>query len=347
MGRWDEAGACLAQAMSKNTTDPDRGAPNSGQIQISHLTKQFGSATVVNDLSFTVQPGRITGFLGPNGAGKTTTLRMLLGLVQPTSGSATISGKRYVHTHDSITKVGAALEATGFHPGRTGRNHLRVVAATAGIHKNRVDEVLDLVGLTKAARTRVGKYSLGMRQRLGLATALLGNPDVLILDEPANGLDPEGIRWLRGFLRHQAETGAAVLVSSHLLQEVQQTVDDVVIINHGRLVRQGPVEELSGGAQAYVRTSDPSKLATALQRARLTATIAGESSLVVPTDQLQLIGDVALSVKVPIWELREHSSDLEALYFDLTSDSSKTPPPAGPPVPTPTEDQMHYLEVPA
>ena len=205
-------------------------------IEIQSLTKRFGGTTAVDDLSFRVEPGVVTGFLGPNGAGKTTTLRTLVGLVQPTSGSATFDGKRYVELEKPLHTVGTALEAASFHPGRTGRDHLRVVGAAAGIPTARVDEVLAWVGLADAATRRVGGYSLGMRQRLGLAFALLGDPGVLVLDEPINGLDPEGIRWMRSFLRDLAAQGRTVLVSSHLLSEVQQTVDRLVIISQGRLV---------------------------------------------------------------------------------------------------------------
>lgn len=296
--------------------------PGLGQIKISHLTKRFGNTTAVEDLSFTVEPGRITGFLGPNGAGKTTTLRMLLGLIRPSDGSATVSGRKYTHTRRSITQVGAALEATGFHPGRSGRNHLRVIAASAGLSRKRVDETLELVGLGQAARKRVGGYSLGMRQRLGLATALVGHPRVLILDEPANGLDPEGIRWLRGFLRFQAELGVTVLISSHLLQEVDQTVDDVVIINHGRLVKEGSVEQLRGGARALVRTPDAVRLAGALQSAQLASTVLDRNTLHARSDNLRFIGEVASRAGLPIWELREDGSDLEELYFALTDSSA-------------------------
>ena len=193
------------------------------RIEISGLTKRFGGFVAVDDLTFTVEPGRITGFLGPNGAGKTTTLRMLLDLVHPTSGSTRIDGVRYAEIERPFMVVGAALEATNFHPGRTGRDHLRVLATANGIPTARVDELLELTGIPAAARKRAGEYSLGMRQRLGLAAALLGDPKVLILDEPANGLDPEGIRWLRGFLRHLSDEGKTILVSSHMLQEVQQT----------------------------------------------------------------------------------------------------------------------------
>ena len=226
------------------------------RIEIRGLTKRFGSFLAVDDLSFDVEPGRITGFLGPNGAGKTTTLRMLLGLVHQSSGTATIDGRMYRHLPDPMGTVGAALEATSFHPGRSGRDHLLVLADAARIPHGRVDELLELTGIAAAARKRAGEYSMGMRQRLGLAAALLGDPRVLVLDEPANGLDPEGIRWLRGFLRHLSREGKTILVSSHLLQEVEQTVDEVVIIANGRLVRAGTVDELHGAPAAIVRTSD-------------------------------------------------------------------------------------------
>src|SRR6187399_737818 len=208
-------------------------------IEIQSLTKKFGSVTAVDDLSFRVEPGVVTGFLGPNGAGKTTTLRSLLGLVKPTSGSATFDGQVYADLPDPLRTVGTALEASSFHPGRTGRDHLRVAAAAAGIRDARVDEVLAWVGLADAGNRRAGGYSLGMRQRLGLAFALLGDPAALVLDEPINGLDPEGIRWIRGLLQRLAAEGRTVLVSSHLLSEVQQTVDRVVILSRGRIVHEG------------------------------------------------------------------------------------------------------------
>ncbi|MFN8097793.1 MAG: ABC transporter ATP-binding protein [Dermatophilaceae bacterium] len=298
-------------------------APGS-QIEIRSLTKRFGNLTAVDDLSFTVEPGRITGFLGPNGAGKTTTLRMLLGLIRPTSGTATIGGRDYVQIPKPLTVVGSALEATNFHPGRSGRDHLRVLAATADIPTSRVDEMLELVGIPAAARKRAGGYSLGMRQRLGLAAALLGDPQVLVLDEPANGLDPEGIRWLRGFLRHLAGQGKTLLVSSHMLAEVEQTVDDVVIISNGRLVRFGTMASLHGPARALVRTSDPAQLAGALRVSAVASSAGpGDGSLLVDTDDLRLIGDVALRAGLPIWQLQSQSSDLEDLFFTLTEGQNR------------------------
>ncbi len=221
-------------------------------IAVEKLSKRFGDVHAVDDLSFTVRPGSVTGFLGPNGAGKTTTLRMLLGLVSPSSGTATIDGKRYVDLETPIKSVGAVLESTAFHPGHTARVHLRVLCTAAGISPNRVDEVLDLVDLRSAGTRRIGGFSLGMRQRLAVASALLGDPAVLILDEPANGLDPEGIHWLRGFLRALAVDGRTVLVSSHVLTEMAKTIDDVIVINHGKLVATGPLSEFGSLEDTYL-----------------------------------------------------------------------------------------------
>ena len=216
-------------------------------IEIQDLVKRFGAVEAVSGLSFKVEQGSVTGFLGGNGAGKTTTLRALLGLVSATSGTAHINGVPYAVLPHPMRQIGAALEASGFYPGRTARDHLRILAIAAGVDKSRADEVLNLVGLTEAGRRRVGGFSLGMRQRLGLAGALIASPEILILDEPANGLDPEGVRWLRDLLRRYATDGGTVLVSSHILAEVAQTVDHVVIIDRGRLVRQGPLAEVAAG----------------------------------------------------------------------------------------------------
>ncbi|CAM3896524.1 ABC transporter domain-containing protein [Kibdelosporangium persicum] len=221
-------------------------------ITVEKLSKRFGDVLAVRDLSFTVAPGAVTGFLGPNGAGKTTTLRMILGLVSPTSGTATIDGSQYVDLPEPVRSVGAVLESTAFHPGHTARTHLRVLATAAGIARDRVHEVLALVDLDHAAARRIGGFSLGMRQRLAIASALLGDPDVLILDEPANGLDPEGIHWLRGFLRALAVDGRTVLVSSHVLTEMAKTADHVVIINHGRLLASGPTAEFGSLEDSYL-----------------------------------------------------------------------------------------------
>ncbi|UJP41430.1 ATP-binding cassette domain-containing protein [Cellulomonas palmilytica] len=244
-----------APTSGPTTSDDDR------TVRVEHLTKTFGSGPqavrAVDDLSFEVRPGRVTGFLGPNGAGKTTTLRTLLGLVAPTSGTATVGGRRYVELERPAHVVGAALEAASFHPGRTARDHLRVFAPQVGVPDARADEVLALVGLSAVANRRVGGFSLGMRQRLALATTLLGDPPVLLLDEPANGLDPEGIAWLRGFLRALAHEGRTVLVSSHVLSEVEQTVDDVVIIARGRLVHASPLGDLARLARRRVEVVSP------------------------------------------------------------------------------------------
>src|SRR6478609_2023867 len=288
-------------------------------IEVAGLTKHFGPVKAVDDLSFTVDEGRITGFLGPNGAGKTTTLRMLLGLVNPSSGSATIGGRSYHEIDQPMSVVGSALEATNFHPGRTGRDHLRVLADTAGVGATRVDEMLELVGIPAAARKRAGGYSMGMRQRLGLAAALLGDPKAVILDEPANGLDPEGIRWLRGFLRYLSSEGKTVLISSHLLAEVAQTVDDVVIIANGRSVAQGRISELKGEPTVLVRTPDRDELASALLAAGVVSEEDEANGLRVRTEDMARIGDVALRAGVAVHELRTLSTDLESLYFELTT----------------------------
>lgn len=313
-------------------------------IEVAHLTKHFGGVCAIENLSFTVAPGRVTGFLGPNGAGKTTTLRILLGLVSPTSGTATIGGRRYADLSDPLATVGASLEATGFHAGRTARNHLRVLATGAGLPSQRADEVLALVGLADSARRRVGVFSMGMRQRLALATALLGDPPVLLLDEPANGLDPEGIAWLRGFLRHLAGQGRTILVSSHVLSEVQQTVDDVVIITRGRLVRQAPLAELEGSRSTVVASPTPDALRQALVRAELrTEPVDGAAALgAVAADGTALlrvrgatpaqVGGVAFRAGVELHELREEENDLESIFLSLTGgrDGGSPPGPAAP-----------------
>ena len=304
------------------TTTTTTSTTTGARIDVQDLTKRFGDFTAVDHLSFSVEPGRITGFLGPNGAGKTTTLRMLLGLIRPSGGSATIDGHRYQDIETPMSVVGSALEATNFHPGRTGRDHLRVLADTAGVSTARVDEMLELVGIPAAARKRAGGYSMGMRQRLGLAAALLGDPRVLILDEPANGLDPEGIRWLRGFLRHLAGQGKTILISSHMLQEVEQTVDDVVIISNGRLVKQGAMADLHGDSQVVVRTSDTDALAGALRVADVTTHVE-DGALLAATDDMRLIGDVALRAGLPLYELRKAHTDLEALFFELTEGTNR------------------------
>jgi len=287
------------------------------RVEVRDLTKRFGTLTAVDNLSFSVEPGRITGFLGPNGAGKTTTLRMLLGLVRPSGGSATIGGQSYHHLRTPQHVVGAALEATNFHPGRSGRDHLLVMADTAHVDARRVDEMLEMVGIPAAARQRAGGYSMGMRQRLALAGALLGDPQVLLLDEPANGLDPEGIRWLRMLLRHLSGQGKTILISSHMLSEVEQTVDDVVIIANGKLIRQGAIGDLPTEHVCTVRTSDPQLLVAALVTAGLQAKEV-EGSIQVIGQDLVRIGDIALRAGLPVHELRANENDLEKLFFELT-----------------------------
>jgi ABC-2 type transport system ATP-binding protein len=291
------------------------------RIEIDGLTKRFGPVLAVDQLSFAVEPGRVTGFLGPNGAGKTTTLRMLLGLVAPTAGTATIGGRRYHDLPAPQRLVGAVLEASNFHPGRSGRDHLRVLALTAGVPDRRVDEVLELVGLTDDGRRRAGGYSTGMRQRMGLAAALLGDPPVLVLDEPTNGLDPEGIRWIRTFLRALAGEGRTIVVSSHVLSEVQQTVDDVVIIAHGRLVQASPLSELENTAGRTVRvvSPDPGSLLTALTGAGLAATPADGVVLVTGTTSAE-VGRAAFAAGVELHELRAADDSLEDTFLRLVSD---------------------------
>ncbi|WP_144122604.1 ABC transporter ATP-binding protein [Catellatospora sichuanensis] len=290
-------------------------------IAVSGLTKLYKNVRAVDDLSFTVSPGRVTGFLGPNGAGKTTTLRMVLNLVRPTAGTTTIGGRRYADLTDPIRKVGALLEASGAHRGRTGRNHLRMLCDAAGIPVSRADDVLTTVGLTSAADRKFKGYSLGMRQRLGIAAALLGDPDVLILDEPANGLDPEGIRWMRDLLKSLADEGRTVLVSSHLLSEMELLADDVVIIAAGKLVQQGTVAEVidsAGGAQMLVRTPRPEALIAELGAA-ITATRVEDGALRIVGADGPTIGAAAMRVGAEIHELTVERRDLENVFLQLTA----------------------------
>ncbi|WP_327034143.1 ABC transporter ATP-binding protein [Micromonospora ureilytica] len=304
-------------------TDGQRSPTSDGQIVVSGLTKQYKNVRAVNDLSFTVAAGRVTGFLGPNGAGKTTTLRMLLNLVTPTAGTATISGQRYANLATPLRQVGAVLEASSAHKGRTGINHLRVICAAAGLPKQRADEALALVGLTPAAKRKFKGYSLGMKQRLGIAAAMLGDPRVLILDEPANGLDPEGIRWMRGFLKNLAHEGRTVLVSSHLLSEMQLLADDVVIIAAGQLVRQGPVEQVLGsmaqGARVRVRTPQAEALTAALKAQSATIEIDEQGVLLVGGVDAPTIGRSALAAGVELHELTTERPDLERVFLELTA----------------------------
>jgi ABC-2 type transport system ATP-binding protein len=309
----------LISIASTATVDPVR-------VEVRGLSKSFGQVRAVSDLGFTVEPGSVTGFLEPNCAGKTTTLRMLLGLMHPDAGTATFNGAPYTSLTDPLRTVGAVLE-TAFHPARYGRNHLRVYCRAAGFPLSRADEVLVQVGLADAGNRRAGGYSLGMRQRLALATALLGDPAVLVLDEPANGLDPEGIQWLRGFLRHMAhDQGRTVLVSSHLLSEVEQTVDRVVIVGAGRLVREGSMEQLRSGADGagtvLVRSPEVARLADVL-RADGGHVTQEDGALTVTGSTTADVGRRAFAAGIELHELRSHTSGLEEIYFQLTSGSEQ------------------------
>ena len=285
------------------------------------LTKRYGKLTAVDGLSFELEAGTVTGFLGPNGAGKTTTLRMLLGLAKPTGGSALVFGEPYARLQRPALRVGAVLEATDFHPGRSGRNHLRTLARATGLSDARVDEVLRLVELDAAKNRRVKGYSLGMRQRLGLASALLGDPELLVLDEPANGLDPEGVRWLRDFLRSFAAGGRTVLVSSHVLAEVAQTVDNVLIINRGRLVVESTLAQLTARVGGAVRVRSPqlAALREALAGEGIEATEAG-GVLFVRGAASERVGEIAAANAIVLHELVNESSSLEEVFLELTAD---------------------------
>jgi ABC-2 type transport system ATP-binding protein len=295
-------------------------------ISVEGLTKRFGSVVAVDGLSFSVMRGSVTGFLGPNGAGKTTTLRMILGLAAPTAGRALVFGTRYAQLADAPRRVGAVLEASDFHPGRSGRDHLRTLAVSAGIPVARVDEVLHLVELDDAKRRRVKGYSLGMRQRLGLAAALLGDPELLVLDEPANGLDPEGIRWLRDFLRAFAAEGRSVLVSSHVLAEVEQTVDRVVIIDHGRFVAESDLGELTARAAGSVRVRSPqaAELAERLRSEGATVRPLGTDGLAVGGATAARVGEVAAAHGIVLHELVAEESSLEEAFLALTGSNGES-----------------------
>ena len=290
-------------------------------IEVDGLTKRYGSTVAVQDLSFTVQAGRVTGFLGPNGAGKSTTMRVILGLVHPTSGTTSVLGSPYRELERPEKRVGALLETFDAHPGRSGRNHLRVLALAGGIPRSRVDEVLALVELSQAGRRRVKGYSLGMRQRLGLAAALLGDPEVLVLDEPANGLDPQGIRWLRDFLRSLAAEGRTILVSSHVLAEVAQTVDDVVIIHRGKLVQQAAMADVEAMAAraTTARSPDAARLVALLVAEGIDATLVEGDSITIHAPP-ERVGEVAAANGVVLHELSAERASLEEVFLELTGD---------------------------
>jgi ABC-2 type transport system ATP-binding protein len=290
-------------------------------LEIDHVTKRSGHEVVVDDLTFTVAPGRVTGFLGPNGAGKSTTMKILLDLAAADSGHASIAGTRYRDLKDPTRAVGVVLEPNAFHPGRSGRNHLRILADGAGIRSSRVHAMLETVGLAHAADRHVGGYSLGMRQRLGIGAALLGDPPVLVLDEPGNGLDPQGIRWLRDLLRERAAAGGTVFVSSHLLTEVEHLADEVVVLSHGRLVATGALATLQK-AGTSVRTPAPDRLTAILTAAGATVRTGSEGELVVRGITITEIGDRACAAGIALHELTPKAGSLEELFLDWTNNDN-------------------------
>jgi ABC-2 type transport system ATP-binding protein len=290
-------------------------------IELAGLTKEYGTRVAVDDLTVTIQPGRVTGFLGPNGSGKTTTMRCVLGLARPTSGTATVLGRPYRELSQPMRRVGALIDPRARHGGRTAYRHLMALAQSNGLPRGRVDEVIDLVGLEAVADDRVRGFSLGMGQRLGIAAALLGDPDVLLLDEPVNGLDPEGIRWVRGLLRELADEGRTVLVSSHLMSEMEDTADHLVVLGRGRLLADVPMEELLGAHSAVrVRTPQGPTLADALRRAGSRVELEIDGALRVEGLGLQEVGDVAFLADVRLHELTRVTASLEAAYLALTDD---------------------------
>jgi len=297
---------------------PTRGLP----IEINGLSKNFGTVRAVDNLSFTVEPGRVTGFLGPNGSGKTTTLRMLLGLVHPSAGTATIGGRDYRELENPSRTVGAVLEATSFHPARRARTHLRMAARAGGHDEKRADEVLGLVGLTADAKRKVGGFSMGMRQRLELATALIGDPDVLILDEPSNGLDPQGIAWLRDFMRYFAGEGRTVLVSSHLLAEMAQTIDDAVIVSFGQLKAKGTLEQITAGMTGIVmraRTPEADRLCAVLTGAGIAFSRITSDEVTMDGVTPQQVGPLLAENRIVLYELVQEGGDLESVFLSLTA----------------------------
>src|SRR4249919_2215359 len=296
-------------------------------IEARSLSKRYGPVSAVDALSFAVPRGSVTGFLGPNGAGKTTTMRLLLGLAAPTSGTAAILGVPYAKLDDPLRRVGAALEITGFHPGRTARDHLRITCLEGGLAEERVDAVLAMTGMGGSANAKVRTFSFGMRQRLALATALLGEPTVLILDEPANGLDPAGVAWLREFLRRYAAAGGAVLMSSHILAEVAEVADRVVVIDRGRLVTQSSVQELTAaaGERVVARSPAAATLRAALERAGATVSEEPDGALGVRGLPVERVGEIAASERIVLHELRRQTSTLEDAFFALTAAPAGVP----------------------
>jgi ABC-2 type transport system ATP-binding protein len=288
------------------------------------LTKRFGDKTAVQDVSFTIRPGTVTGFLGPNGAGKSTTMRLIVGLDRPTAGRTTVNGQEYRKLRAPLREVGVLLDAKAVHTGRTARNHLRAMAATHGIPASRVDEVIDLAGIGPVARKRAGKFSLGMGQRLGIASALLGDPHTLILDEPVNGLDPEGVRWVRQFVRHAASEGRTVLLSSHLMSEMAQTADHVIVMGRGQVLADAPLPELVRSwtrASVRVRTPRAAELVSALSGPEIEIITAGPELLEINGIPASRIGDVAAAERIPLHELTPTTGSLEDAYLALTGES--------------------------
>lgn len=287
-------------------------------IEVTSLEKRYGRTIAVDDLTFEVAPGTVTGFLGPNGAGKTTTMRATLGLIRPDSGETRVLGAPYRSLEDAVSKVGALIDGEGFHPGRTARAHLRTLTDMAGMKSARVDEVLDTVELTEAADRRVGTFSLGMRQRLGLAGAIIGDPDLLLLDEPANGLDPAGIRWMRSFLRSYADSGRTAFVSSHVLTEMAHLVDEVVVVRRGKLVTHTTMSDLVGSDHVVVATSDNVRLTQALEQAGATVEPLTDGRLRVQEMTTDRVGEVARSEGITLHELARGTNTLEDVFLQLT-----------------------------
>jgi len=292
-------------------------------LSVNHLSKRYDDTVAVDDLSFEVRPGVVTGFLGPNGSGKSTTMRIILGLDHPDKGSATIGGRPYAQLKDPLREVGALLDARAAHPGRSARNHLRALATSNQIPLGRVEEVLAFAGITSVADKKVGQFSLGMSQRLGIAAALLGDPAVLMFDEPVNGLDPEGIRWIREFFRALANEGRTVFVSSHLMSEMALTADQIIVIGRGRFITQGSVDDLTATVQGtvFVRASDPAALAEALRARHAVATPVNEHGLTVTGLTCDEVGAVAFAAGLTVFELTPQRASLEEVFMDLTADA--------------------------
>lgn len=293
-------------------------------IHAEGLTKKYGAKTAVDNISFTVKPGLVTGFLGPNGAGKSTTMRMIVGLDRPTSGSVIVNGKPYAQHASPLREVGALLDAKAIHPGRSARNHLLAVGATHGIGRKRVNEVIALTGLDSVAGRRVGGFSLGMGQRLGIAAALIGDPATLILDEPVNGLDPEGVIWVRTLARHLAGEGRTVFLSSHLMSEMAQTADHIIVLGRGRVIADAPVADILSGAtttnSVTVRTPDATRFTPALEQAGAIVTFAAPDLLTVTGVPSARIGELAAASQVVLHELTPKANSLEEAYLELTKD---------------------------